>query len=143
MGKSCVAGAGEIAVDERALQMRAGTSLQRRRLDYDRRLYRPGVEGQEEAAPPDPENLAKLAQFMSWVEPYRTMGVRANADIRAMPRRRASSARGHRTVPHEHMFFAQDRIPHMRAMILTTTKKTAALRSRNCCPCSAPISLAV
>ena len=43
----------------------------------------------------------------------------------------------------EHMFFAEDRIPHMQAMILARDEKSRKEGARkNCCPCSARISRA-
>ena len=125
MGKSCVAGAGEIAVDERALQMRARGQVFKEGdwITIDGSTGRV-LRGKKKLLPPDPENLAKLAQFMSWVEPYRTMGVRANADIpRDAKKAREFGAEGIGLCRTEHMFFAQDRIPHMRAMILTDNEK--------------------
>ena len=61
---------------------------------------------------------------MSWAEPFRTMGVRANADIpRDAIQARAFGAEGIGLCRTEHMFFAEDRIPHMRSMILATNEK--------------------
>src|SRR6202034_2249627 len=82
MGKSCVAGAGEIAVDERAGQMRARGQVFNAGdwITIDGSTGRV-LRGKRNLLPPDPENLAKLEHFMSWAEPFRTMGVRANADI--------------------------------------------------------------
>src|SRR5256886_8991503 len=68
---------------------------------------------------------------MSWSEPFRTMGVRANADIpRDAIQARAFGADGIGLCRTEHMFFASDRLPHMRAMILANDEKSrrAALK---------------
>jgi pyruvate,orthophosphate dikinase len=59
------------------------------------------------------------------------MGVRANADIpRDAIQARAFGAEGIGLCRTEHMFFAEDRIPHMRAMILANDEKNrrAALK---------------
>jgi pyruvate,orthophosphate dikinase len=65
--------------------------------------------------------------------------IRANADIpRDAKQARLFGAEGIGLCRTEHMFFAEDRIGHMRAMIWPTTRRTAAPRSRSCCPCSAP-----
>ncbi len=125
MGKSCVAGAGEIAVDEGAREMRArGQAFKEGDwITIDGSTGRV-LRGKRKLLPPDPENLAKLAQFMSWAEPYRTLGVRANADIpRDAKKAREFGAEGIGLCRTEHMFFAQDRIPHMRAMILAREEK--------------------
>jgi len=125
MGKSCVAGAGEIAVDERAREMRARGQVFKEGdwITLDGTTGRV-LRGKRNLLPPDPENLAKLEHFMSWAEPFRTLGVRANADIpRDARKAREFGAEGIGLCRTEHMFFAQDRIPHMRAMILADNEK--------------------
>ncbi len=125
MGKSCVAGAGEIAVDERAEEMRARGQVFKAGdwITVDGSTGRV-LRGKRKLLPPDPENLAKLKHFMSWAEPFRTMGVRANADIpRDAAKAREFGAEGIGLCRTEHMFFAHDRIPHMRAMILSDNEK--------------------
>ena len=125
MGKSCVAGAGEIAVDEGAREMRARGQVFKEGdwITLDGTTGR-ALRGKRKLLPPDPENLAKLEHFMSWAEPYRTMGVRANADIpRDAKKAREFGAEGIGLCRTEHMFFAPDRIPHMRAMILADNEK--------------------
>src|SRR5579871_6962845 len=68
----------------------------------------------------DPE----LQKFMQWADPFRTMKVRANADIpRDAVQARNFGAEGIGLCRTEHMFFAADRIPHMRAMILANNEK--------------------
>ncbi len=120
MGKTCVAGAGEIVVDERARQMRARGQVFKEgdwiTLDGTAGSV---LRGKRKLLPPDPENLAKLDKFMSWAEPFRKIEVRANADIpRDAKKAREFGAEGIGLCRTEHMFFAPDRIPHMRAMIL-------------------------
>src|SRR6185312_15298333 len=59
-----------------------------------------------------------------WLNPFRRVGVRANADIpRDAVQARAFGAEGIGLCRTEHMFFAKERINHMRAMILATTEK--------------------
>src|SRR6202021_85482 len=73
-----------------------------------------------DAAPDDPE----LMKFMAWAEPFRKLGVRANADIpRDAKQARAFGAEGIGLCRTEHMFFAEDRLPHVRAMILADNEK--------------------
>ena len=125
MGKCCVAGAGEITVDERAHEMRAQGQVFERGdwITLDGTTGRV-LRGKRKLLPPDPENLAKLDDFMSWAEPFRKIRVRANADIpRDAIQARAFGAEGIGLCRTEHMFFAQDRIPLMRAMILADDKK--------------------
>jgi pyruvate,orthophosphate dikinase len=78
------------------------------------------------ASPDDPD----LKTLMAWAEPFRKLGVRANADIpRDAIQARAFGAEGIGLCRTEHMFFAEDRIPHMQAMILARTveERKAAL----------------
>src|SRR6202008_1563779 len=79
-----------------------------------------GKLGTLDPSPDDPE----LQKFMHWADPHRKMKVRANADIpRDAIQARAFGAEGIGLCRTEHMFFAEDRINHMRAMILATTEK--------------------
>jgi pyruvate, orthophosphate dikinase len=73
------------------------------------------------AAKPDDPELMKL---MGWAEPFRKLGVRANADIpRDAIQARAFGAEGIGLCRTEHMFFGEKKLPHMRAMILANTEK--------------------
>src|SRR5260370_11890390 len=69
----------------------------------------------------DDEGRQKL---LGWAEPFRKIGVRANADIpRDAVQAKAFGAEGIGLCRTEHMFFAADRIPHMRPMILADNEK--------------------
>jgi pyruvate,orthophosphate dikinase len=124
MGKCCVAGAGDVNVDEKAHEMRVKGLVFKEGdwISLDGTTGRV-IKGRLETIPPkadDPE----LLTFMKWAEPFRTMGVRANADIpRDAIQARAFGAEGIGLCRTEHMFFAEDRIPHMRAMILANNEK--------------------
>ncbi|HKD85783.1 MAG TPA: pyruvate, phosphate dikinase [Terriglobales bacterium] len=131
MGKCCVAGAGDVDVDEKARVIRVhGKTLKEGdwiSLDGTTGRVINGKLNTVPARPDDPE----LQKIMSWAEPFRRMGVRANADIpRDALQARAFGAEGIGLCRTEHMFFAEDRLPHMRAMILATDEKNrrAALR---------------
>jgi pyruvate,orthophosphate dikinase len=124
MGKCCVAGAGDIQVDERAREMRAKGQIFKAgdwiSLDGTTGRVIKGKLKTVEAKSDDQE----LLTLMSWAEPFRKIGVRANADIpRDAIQARAFGAEGIGLCRTEHMFFAEDRIPHMRAMILTDNEK--------------------
>ena len=132
MGKCCVAGAGDIEVDDKAREMRVKGQIFKEgdwiSLDGTTGRVIKGRLGTVAASPDDPD----LKKFMSWSEPHRKMGVRANADIpRDAIQARAFGAEGIGLCRTEHMFFAQDRIAHMRTMILASTEKDRrrALRS--------------
>src|SRR5438477_3331193 len=124
MGKCCVAGAGDIGVDEKAREMRAKGQVFKAgdwiSLDGTTGRVIKGKLNTVEASPEDPE----LQKFMGWAEPFRKLGVRANADIpRDAIQARAFGAEGIGLCRTEHMFFAEDRIKHMRAMILADNEK--------------------
>ena len=135
MGKCCVAGAGDIEVDEKARVIRVhGKTLKEGDwLSLDGTTGRV-INGQLKtvAARPDDPELLKL---MGWAEPFRRMGVRANADIpRDALQARAFGAEGIGLCRTEHMFFAEDRLPHMRAMILANSEKERRMALRKLLP---------
>ena len=131
MGKCCVAGAGECTVDEakKELRVKGHTYKQGDWLSLDGTTGRviAGRLKTLEAQPDDPD----LVKFMSWVDPVRKLRIRANADIpRDAKQARMFGAEGIGLCRTEHMFFAEDRIGHMRTMILANDEKTrrAALK---------------
>jgi len=124
MGKCCVAGAGEIVVDEKKKEMRVKgfTFKEGDWLSLDGTSGRV-IKGKLNTldASPDDKDLVK---FMAWADPYRRLKVRANADIpRDAKTAIAFGAEGIGLCRTEHMFFAEDRLPHMRAMIMAGTEK--------------------
>jgi pyruvate,orthophosphate dikinase len=124
MGKCCIVGAGEIEVDERRKEIRIG-SLTLREGDWISLDGTTGrvIQGQLKTVPASPDD-ADLQILLSWAEPFRKLGVRANADIpRDAVQARAFGAEGIGLCRTEHMFFAEDRIPHMQAMILARTEE--------------------
>jgi pyruvate,orthophosphate dikinase len=124
MGKCCVAGAGDITVDEKKREMRVKgqTFKEGDWISLDGTTGRV-IKGKLNTIPPkadDPE----LLKLMAWAEPFRKLRVRANADIpRDAVQARGFGAEGIGLCRTEHMFFAEDRIQHMRAMILATNEK--------------------
>ena len=61
---------------------------------------------------------------MSWVDPVRRLKIRANADMpRDAKQARLFGAEGIGLCRTEHMFFGEEKIPHMRAMILADNEK--------------------
>ncbi len=124
MGKCCVAGAGEVQVNERLREMRVKGQVFKEgdwiSLDGTTGRVIKGKLKTVEARPDDPE----LTKILSWAEPFRKIGVRANADIpRDAIQARAFGAEGIGLCRTEHMFFAEDRIPHMQAMIMARDEK--------------------
>jgi len=124
MGKCCVAGAGDIQVDERAGQMRVKDQVFREGdwISLDGTSGRV-IKGKLNTLDPSTDD-ADLQKLLGWAEPFRKIGVRANADIpRDAVQAKAFGAEGIGLCRTEHMFFAADRIRHMRSMILADNEK--------------------
>jgi pyruvate,orthophosphate dikinase len=129
MGKPCIVGAGDIVVnEERGVFEAAGRVVREGEIIAvdgdtgevilgDVELVKAGL-------------LGEVAEFLAWADKYRKLGVRANADTPEDARRaREFGAEGIGLVRTEHMFFAPDRIPIMREMIMAgdSTSRRAAL----------------
>ena len=135
MGKCCVAGAGDIRVDEKTRQMhvkgqtfKAGDWIS---LDGTTGRVIKGKLGSLAPKADDPE----LQKLMGWSEPFRTLKVRANADIpRDAIQARAFGAEGIGLCRTEHMFFGEDKLPHMRAMILAGNEKDRRIALKKLLP---------
>jgi len=120
MGKACVVGASEVAVDEERRLFQAGGRTVREGdwISVD------GSSGDVLLDPVkliEPEVRGEFGEFLGWADTVRTLGVRANADTpEDASKAREFGAEGIGLVRTEHMFFAADRIPIMRAMIMAT-----------------------
>jgi pyruvate,orthophosphate dikinase len=118
MGKPCIVGAGDIVVDE---QRRVFTAAGRTVREGDI-IAIDGETGEVildhvELIPPPP--VPELKELLSWADRYRKLGVRANADTPEDARKaREFGAEGIGLVRTEHMFFAADRLPIVREMIM-------------------------
>jgi len=124
MGKCCVAGAGDCTVDEakKELRVKGHTYKQGDWISLDGTTGRV-IAGQLKTLPAQPDDV-DLVKFMTWVDPVRRLRIRANADIpRDAKQARLFGAEGIGLCRTEHMFFAEDRIGHMRTMILAETEK--------------------
>ena len=130
MGTPCVAGAESITVDEHKKLVSVTVGGKVVTLKEGDWLSLDGSTGEVFAGKAntldaDPSS-GVLASFMSWADEFRgKFGVRANADIpRDAKAARKFGAQGIGLCRTEHMFFAEDRIPHMQAMILARDVKT-------------------
>ncbi len=131
MGKSCVVGASDILVDEerRVIVANGRTVREGEVLSLDGgtgEVILDAVKTVEGTMSPEVEEL------LAWADRYRKdgLGVRANADTPVdAARAREVGAEGIGLVRTEHMFFAPERIPIMREMIMapTATAQQAAL----------------
>jgi pyruvate,orthophosphate dikinase len=130
MGIPCVAGAGEIEVNARKKEMTVSSKGKKLVLKEGDWLSLDGstgevFAGQAHTIDADPSS-GVLKTFMEWADTFRgSFGVRANADIpRDAKVARRFGAEGIGLCRTEHMFFAEDRIGHMQAMILARDEKS-------------------
>lgn len=122
-GRCCVAGAGEITIDEKGRKIKVGGKT----FTHADSLSIDGSTGEVMAgavATQVPKLSADFETIMAWADKNRTMKVRTNADTPTDAKRaREFGAQGIGLCRTEHMFFEGDRIKAMRAMILATTEK--------------------
>ena len=123
MGKCCVVGAESIKIDERNKILTVAS----KELHEGEWITLDGstgkvFEGQVPTIEPD-LNTGDFAAFMGMADKIRRLGIRANADIpRDAEVSRRFGAEGIRLCRTEHMFFAEDRLPHVQQMILSDTE---------------------
>ena len=130
MGRPCVVGAGEIRIDEKKKVFTAqvgGKTVTVKEGDF---ISLDGTTGDiylgaAKTVEPDLSH-AFIGKFMGWTDEFRgKFGVRANADIpRDAQVARKFGAEGIGLCRTEHMFFAEDRLPHVVAMILARDEKS-------------------
>jgi pyruvate, orthophosphate dikinase len=121
MGKCCVAGAGEIKVDEKGKQF----FVNGKTLNEGDVISLNGSTGEVilgEVPTIDPAMEGEFGILMEWADSFRTMKVRTNADTPADAKlARGFGAEGIGLVRTEHMFFEAERIKAVREMILAKT----------------------
>ena len=130
MGRPCIVGASAMTIDERGGKATVKVGDKVVTLKEGDWLSIDGTtghvyQGQAQTNDPDPSS-GVLATFMGWADEFRgSFGVRANADIpRDAKVARKFGAQGIGLCRTEHMFFAEDRLPHVQAMILARDEKT-------------------
>jgi pyruvate,orthophosphate dikinase len=122
-GKCCVAGAGEVHIDEanRTITVNGRTFRDHDLLSID------GSTGEVMAgAVPtkDPHLSEEFATLMEWADRFRTLQVWTNADTpKDAQRARNYGAQGIGLCRTEHMFFEGERITEMREMILAESEE--------------------
>ena len=118
MGTCCVAGCGEIKVDEKAKTVTIGDKT----YGVDDYISIDGSTGNiyaEAVKTVSPEITGHFATFMGWADEIRKLKVRTNADTPRDTKQAVEfGAEGIGLCRTEHMFFAEDRILAVREMIL-------------------------
>ncbi|MCI2777901.1 pyruvate, phosphate dikinase [Clostridium perfringens] len=118
MGTCCVAGCGELKVNEEARTLEVNGQV----LNFDDYISIDGSTGHiyaEQVKTVSPEITGHFATFMGWADEIRKLKVRTNADTPRDTRQAVEfGAEGIGLCRTEHMFFAEDRILAVREMIL-------------------------
>ncbi len=121
MGKCCVSGCGDIAMDEANRKFTLG-GKEFKEGDY---ISIDGTTGNiydGKIATVDATIAGEFGRIMAWADKYRTMKVRTNADTPHDARKaRELGAEGIGLCRTEHMFFEGDRIDAFREMICSDT----------------------
>ncbi len=130
MGRPCIVGAGAIAIDERGKKFTVTVNKKQVVVKEGDWISMDGTTakvylGKAVTKDPDPTS-SYFGKLMEWADEFRgSFGVRANADIpRDAKVARLFGAEGIGLCRTEHMFFAEDRIPFMQAMILARDVKS-------------------
>src|SRR4051812_41062078 len=129
MGVPCVVGCGAVHINERGKMATVKSGDKQITIKEGDWVSLDGTTGdvylgQAETKDADP-NSPVFAKFMKMADKFRgNFGVRANADIpRDAKAARAFGAEGIGLCRTEHMFFAEDRLPLVQAMILSENEK--------------------
>jgi pyruvate,orthophosphate dikinase len=129
-GRCCVAGAGEISIDQKARKIQVDGQT----FTFNDTLSIDGSTGRVMAgaiATSQPGLSGDFAKVMKWADKYRRLAVRTNADTpEDAERARQFGAEGIGLCRTEHMFFDETRINAMREMIVAETPaaREAALK---------------
>ena len=130
MGRPCIVGAGSISIEEHAKRFTVTANKKTIVVKEGDWISMDGTTakvylGKAVTTEPDPAS-SYFGQLMKWADEFRgSFGVRANADIpRDAKVARLFGAEGIGLCRTEHMFFAEDRIPYMQAMILARDVKS-------------------
>jgi pyruvate,orthophosphate dikinase len=151
MGKPSVVGCGSLEIDSRTKKLRVGSKV----LSEGDPISIDGSTGEVilRLLPTSPSEVLQVVQgtkkpeksplyqkfekLLSWADEIRRLGIRANADIpRDAKVAFAFGARGIGLCRTEHMFFAEERLPHVVKMILSASRgqrgldETARIKAR-------------
>ncbi|MDP4088350.1 MAG: pyruvate, phosphate dikinase [Bacillota bacterium] len=123
MGACCVAGCGDIKVNEEEAYFEVGGKKYTAN-DYISIDGSTGNVYGEAISTVEPEITGYFGTFMAWADEIRTLKVRTNADTPHDAQTAVKfGAEGIGLCRTEHMFFAEDRIPAVREMIVAKTEE--------------------
>lgn len=123
MGIPCVAGAEDVSIDYKTESFEVN-DIEIKKGDF---ITLDGTSGRVikgDVPKIEPKISGEFESLMEWADEIRRLGVRANADTYEDAKKaRDFGAEGIGLARTEHMFFAEDRIPAMRKMILSESKE--------------------
>jgi pyruvate,orthophosphate dikinase len=123
MGKPCIAGAQDLKIDTEARQFSVGDTVIREGdwITMDGASGRVII-GQAALVPAAMDEYVDTV--LAWADGVRRLGVRTNADTpEDAQKAREFGAEGIGLCRTEHMFMQEDRLPHVRAMIMAETEE--------------------
>jgi len=123
MGKCCVAGCGALVISEERAQM----TVNGRVIMEGDFISLNGSTGEvilDKVSLVQPELSGDFGTFMAWADEMRSLKVRTNADTpKDAHVARNFGAEGIGLCRTEHMFFGEDRLPHVQEMIMAKTRE--------------------
>jgi len=123
MGKPCVAGCEAIKVDEKRNEFTVNEMIFKEG-DYITIDGSSGEVIKGEVPTIEPELSGEFKRILEWADEIRVMGVRANADTPHDAKvAREMGAEGIGLCRTEHMFFGEERLPHVQKMILSQSEE--------------------
>ncbi len=126
MGKCCVVGCGDITVYEDEKRFVTKDGIEVKEGDWISLNGNTGDVYLGQAKLIEPEIAGEFKTLMKWADELRVLGVRTNADTpHDAEVARSFGAEGIGLCRTEHMFFAEDRIPVVREMIIARDDKEA------------------
>lgn len=121
MGKPCIAGAQDLKIDTEARQITVGDRV----IKAGDWLTMDGATGKVilgQAKLSEASVDENVSTVLAWADEVRRLGVRTNADTpEDAAKAREFGAEGIGLCRTEHMFMQEDRLPHVRAMIMSET----------------------
>ncbi len=124
MGKPCVAGAGDLSIDEHAGEMKTKDGLVFKELDIISLEGGVGKVFQGEIPLVEPVLSGDFSKLMSWADSFRKLKIKTNADNpKDAEVAKGFGAEGIGLCRTEHMFFEGERIKAVREMILSETEE--------------------
>ena len=133
LGKPCVVGCEELHVDmiARTATARGVTVAEGQVISIDGSTGEVFV-GELPTLEPNADDLHELNILLSWADDVRRLEVWANADTpEDALRARQNGAEGIGLCRTEHMFFAEERLPHIRALLEVGPKASKLIREAN------------